>query len=83
LIFQCPGSSKIKRPEPETIICQNCGKEIEIWTDEGIAVCPKCKNINQRDIGSSCLDWCKYAKECVGEKKYTEYQINRGVKNER
>jgi hypothetical protein len=26
--------------------------------------------MNTRFIGPSCIDWCAFAKECVGEQKY-------------
>jgi len=65
MIFECPGSQKFKHPEPEMIRCKSCGEEVEIWTDESQAVCPKCRNMVKRDSGQSCLDWCKHAKECV------------------
>ena len=32
--------------------------------------CPKCNKIVFRGEASSCIKWCKYAKECVGEEKY-------------
>jgi len=77
MISNCPGSQKFKQPQPETIKCTSCGGEIEIWTDEIKAVCPKCKNTIMREQGASCLDWCRYAKECVGENTYNSYIQNK------
>jgi len=77
MLSNCPGSQKFKQPQPETIKCASCGEEIEIWTDEIKAVCPKCKNTIMREQGVSCLDWCKYAKECVGENTYNSYIQNK------
>jgi hypothetical protein len=77
MIFNCPGSSKFKQPAPENIKCAFCGEEVEIWTDEVEAVCPKCKNKVTRIGGQSCLDWCKHARECVGEERYNRYLQNR------
>ena len=79
MISNCPGSQKFKQPQPETIKCASCGEEIEIWTDEIKAVCPKCKNTVMREQGASCLDWCKYAKECVGEDIYNSFIQNRST----
>jgi len=73
MIFECPGSQKFKQPEPETIKCRSCGEEVEIWTDEVEATCGRCKKKVSRESGQSCLDWCKYAKECVGEDVYNRY----------
>lgn len=79
MISNCPGSQKFKQPQPETIRCASCGEAIEIWTDEIKAVCPKCKGTTMREQGTSCLDWCKYAKECVGEDIYKSYIQNKSV----
>lgn len=76
----CPGSQKFRQPQPENIKCSACGQEVEIWTDEIQVICPNCKNtILRQDEGASCLDWCKYAKECVGEKTYNKYVMNKAV----
>ena len=75
----CPGSSKFKRPEPETIKCPTCSEEIEMWTDEIQVTCPNCKNTVMREGGASCLDWCKYAKECVGDNTYNKYIKNKAI----
>ena len=73
MIFNCPGSQKFKQPEPQNTICDRCGQEVEIWTDEVEATCPGCGAKATRKTGQCCLDWCKYAKECVGEEKYDTY----------
>lgn len=66
----CPGSKEIKQPKPEDIGCQHCGKVIEIWSDEIEVRCKYCGNITIRPLGVTCLDWCAFAKECIGEEKY-------------
>ncbi|MDD5423341.1 MAG: hypothetical protein WC592_08275 [Candidatus Omnitrophota bacterium] len=73
MIFECPGSQKFKHPQPENVTCPFCGKDVEIWTDEAEGTCDNCKNKVRRKEGQNCLDWCKYAKECVGEDKYDKY----------
>lgn len=73
MISECPGAKFFKRPEPEIIKCPDCFEEVEIWTDEIKAECSKCKKIITRKQNISCLDWCKYAKECVGEQIYKEH----------
>lgn len=79
MIQNCPGSKIFKRPEPETIKCPSCSCEVEIWTDEAQAKCPKCKAAVTRPVGASCLDWCKYAKECVGDQTYNKYMKNKAM----
>ncbi len=66
----CPGSREIKKPKPEDIVCRDCGESVEIWSDETEVNCKHCGRINQRFLGPTCIDWCAFAKECVGEEKY-------------
>ncbi len=48
--------------------------EVEIWTDELKRTCPACKKVVLREGGLSCLDWCKFGKDCVGEAAFESYQ---------
>ncbi len=66
----CPGSIEIKQPKPEDITCRHCSEVIEIWSDETETKCKHCGKINTRFMGPTCLEWCAFAKECVGEEKY-------------
>lgn len=79
MLSNCPGAQRFRQPEPEIIKCPECGEEIEIWTDEIKATCPKCKKSIMREGGLSCLEWCKYAKECVGDKAYAQYLQNKSI----
>ncbi len=71
---QCPGSQDIKRPKPEYLKCHKCGAEVEIWSDELNAECEDCGAVNDRERKATCLDWCKFAVECVGEEKYKKWK---------
>jgi len=73
----CPGSKLLRQPKPEMFDCPNCGAEVEIWTDELKGVCPRCKTVVMRYQDQSCLEWCKLAKNCVGEKAYDNFMQNR------
>jgi len=64
MIDKCPGSQKFRQPQPENITCPYCKGEVEIWTDEFQAICPRCRKRISRPKGQSCLDWCKFAKIC-------------------
>lgn len=75
----CPGSQKFKRPQPETIKCPQCQQELEIWTDEIQITCPNCQSKVLREVGASCLEWCKYAKECVGGETYTKFMQQKAI----
>ena len=77
MAFQCPGSLGVKEPKPELVKCSNCGYEVEIWTDEVKMACPRCKRKVSKALEQSCLEWCKYAKECAGEAIYNKYIKNR------
>ena len=72
MIEGCPGSQRFRQPQPENIKCPFCGGEVEIWTDEFDAKCHGCGRAISRG-GQSCLDWCKEAKKCVGDKIYGDY----------
>lgn len=76
MVFECPGAKKFRQPEPEFIKCPFCGLEVEIWTDESRATCSECKKTVMRSQDASCLEWCSYAKECVGEQAYENYMKN-------
>ena len=77
MIFNCPGSGRFKGPQAEIVECPFCGEDVEIWSDEAGASCPGCKRTVSRNLGQCCLDWCKFAKECVGNEKYDKYMKNK------
>ncbi len=66
----CPGARTIREPIPEFIDCPDCGKEVEIWTDELKATCLGCGSKVLRAQQASCIDWCPHAAECVGPEAY-------------
>lgn len=69
MIFKCPGQDG-RNLKTENINCPQCGYAIEFFSDEINVKCPGCKNIICRNRLPSCVDWCKYARECVGEEKW-------------
>jgi HD superfamily phosphodiesterase len=69
--FKCPGTdTRYLRVEEK--ICKNCGYIVEIFSNELMVICPRCKAKIYREEIPSCIDWCKYAKQCIGEGKYKE-----------
>ncbi|MEK7280819.1 MAG: hypothetical protein AAB037_00500 [Chloroflexota bacterium] len=68
--FECPGSQTIRQPVPEDYLCPNCGEVVEVWSNELKHNCPKCGTPVFREAAPSCIDWCQYAKECVGEEAF-------------
>ncbi len=77
--FECPGSKNLRQPKPEYVKCASCGQEVEIWTDEVKTACLNCKAVVMRQDQTSCLEWCKYAKECVGEAAYNNFLKNKSI----
>lgn len=75
--FRCPGADRFIQPKPESFKCPDCGAEVEIWTDELKRICPKCGAVVVREGKQSCLDWCRYGKECVGEEIYQRFMRNK------
>ena len=78
-MFKCPGSQNFKQPKPDDIKCPFCSYDIEIWSDEVKATCPKCKREFMRESEESCLDWCKFAKDCIGDQLYAKYINNKAA----
>lgn len=71
MINKCPGQDS-RNIKVETIRCPNCGHQVEIFSDEVKVSCSKCNNLVCRERLPSCVDWCKYAKECVGEERWQQ-----------
>jgi len=71
--FKCPGSKNVREPLPEIFTCPNCRTEVEMWTDEHIRKCHSCGKAVSRELDTAwCIQWCQYAKECIGAEKYEE-----------
>ena len=70
---RCPGSSAFSQPKIELLPCPQCGADVEVWSDEPNGTCPSCGCSVTRTSTQSCLDWCKYARECLGDEKYKKY----------
>jgi hypothetical protein len=77
--LNCPVAKNLKTPSPENIRCPFCFYELEIWTDEVKAKCPSCKKTVIRKQKQSCLDWCKYARDCLGDSAYKSYIENKHI----
>ena len=66
----CPGAISFREVRPDYVDCPFCGTEVEIWSDEPLARCPGCGREVTQSRGASCIDWCSYARQCVGSEKY-------------
>ena len=63
----CQG--KPRTPTIEEKICPNCGSIIEIFSIDTEVACEKCGFIAYNDK-LSCVQWCQYARKCVGDEAY-------------
>ena len=71
MIDKCPGASDIRTPTIIIKKCPECGTEVEIFSDEMQVKCDKCGFTIFNDL-QSCIKWCEYAKECVGDETYNK-----------
>ena len=60
----CQG--KPRTPTISEKICPNCGNPIEIFSTDTQVACDKCGFVAYNDA-LSCVQWCKYARKCVGD----------------
>lgn len=72
MIFKCPGQDK-RNIQAKVLKCPECGYEIELFSDEIKANCPRCRKEVCVDNLPSCIDWCRHAKECVGQPAYEKH----------
>jgi len=62
------------RPRTPTLhekICPNCGSVIELFSIDTEMACEKCGFVAYNDT-LSCVQWCEYARQCVGEQMYEQ-----------
>ena len=60
------------KPRTPTIIektCPNCGSLIELFSIDTQMSCEKCGFVAYNDT-LSCVQWCQYARKCVGDEMY-------------
>lgn len=58
-----------RTPTLEEKICPQCGAVIEMFSTDTEVACEKCGFIAYND-SLSCVQWCKYARQCVGDAMY-------------
>ena len=75
--------SKSKEITLEERICPQCGNVIELFSVDTEVACEHCGFVAYNDT-LSCVQWCKYAKQCVGEEMYEKMmEVARHNKEER
>lgn len=73
MIFKCPGSANIRTPTISIKTCPECGADVELFPIDMKMECPRCGRPVFNNI-SSCIDYCKYAKQCLGAENYEKYK---------
>ena len=63
----CQG--KPKTPTIQEKVCPRCGHVIEMFSIDTQMPCENCGFVAYNDT-LSCVQWCQYAKQCVGEEMY-------------
>jgi len=83
MFSKCPGSLG-NTPTLKVKKCPECGGEVEVFSNDVQVKCDRCGFTVYNDI-ASCVQWCKYARECVGEEMYRKLKKERivflGVEN--
>lgn len=69
MLGHCPGSANLRTPTLAIKQCPQCGAEVELFSNDVSVACDACGFVVYNDL-LSCVQWCKYAKECVGEETY-------------
>jgi DNA-directed RNA polymerase subunit RPC12/RpoP len=69
--MKCPGQD-MRNLRVSVHKCPNCGAEVEIFSDEMKARCPKCKQMVYKEKVTSCIEWCTSARQCLGEERWRQ-----------
>lgn len=64
----CQGKADITVEERT---CPQCGHEIEIFSIDADATCENCGFVIYND-SLNCVQWCAYARQCVGDERYEQ-----------
>ena len=68
MVFEgCQG--KPRTPTIHEKTCPQCGQIIELFSIDTEMACENCGFVAYNDT-LSCVQWCRYAKQCVGEEMY-------------
>ncbi|NLI74697.1 MAG: hypothetical protein GX369_08045, partial [Euryarchaeota archaeon] len=65
----CPGSANMRTPTLSIKKCPECGHDVELFSIDLKVACDNCGFMIYNEI-SGCVQWCKHARECLGEETY-------------
>ena len=75
---RCPGSMGLTTPTLKLKKCPQCGHEVEVFSNDVQVKCESCGFTVYNDV-ESCIQWCKYARLCVGDELYRKLKKTRVV----
>ena len=79
MLDKCPGAAGMRTPTIKIKNCPECGGEVELFSTDIKVKCSDCGFIVFNNI-ESCIQWCLYAKECVGEELYNKLKKEQNSK---
>lgn len=53
-------------------ICPECGSEVEVFSTDVEVACDSCGFMVYNEA-TSCVQWCRYARQCVGDEMYAKW----------
>ncbi len=77
----CPGAANLRTPTLTIKKCPQCGEEVELFSNDREVACSRCGFVVYNDF-QSCAQWCRYARECLGEELYEKLVGNPDKKKE-
>lgn len=79
---KCPGSD-FRNLTSKKINCPLCDHENEMFSDENMIRCEKCKTRIKRfgENVASCIEWCEYAEKCFGKVLYKQWKEGKKKQN--
>jgi len=81
MLDHCPGAANIRTPTLTIKKCPRCGEDVEVFSNDITVSCSTCGFVIYNDI-QSCVQWCTYARECVGEETYRKLTAEKSKKQE-
>lgn len=66
---KCPGQDS-RKLTASIHNCPQCGKGVEMFSDEMKIRCPNCKTMVEKENVPTCIEWCKEAKRCLGPERW-------------
>ena len=67
MMFGCQGRDHT--PTLAVKICPSCGNEVEVFSTDTSVDC-ECCGFTVYNDAISCVQWCQYARTCVGDEEY-------------